>query len=57
MKTRPVGAKYYSVDGKTDMTKLTVAFCNFANAPKSDVRWRYNINTENNTGAGMLRMK
>ena len=22
-------------DGKTDMTKLTVAFCNFANAPKN----------------------
>jgi len=57
MKTRPVGAKYYNADGKTDMTKLTVAFCNFAKAPKSDLRWRHNINTENNTGAGMLRMK
>jgi hypothetical protein len=28
-------------DGRTDMTKLTVAFCNFANAPKS--RGNYSI--------------
>jgi len=57
MKTRPLGAKYYHADGQTYMTKLTVVFRNFANAPKSDVRWRHNINRENNTGAGFLRMK
>jgi hypothetical protein len=57
MKTRPVGAKYYRADGQTDMTKLTVAFCNFANEPKNDVRWRHNINTENNKDAVLLRKK
>jgi len=30
----PVGAKSFHVDRQTDMTKLTVAFCNFANVPK-----------------------
>jgi len=37
MKIRPVGAELYHVerraDGRTDMTKLIVAFRNFANAP------------------------
>jgi hypothetical protein len=32
MKIRPVGAFY----AETDMTKLTVAFRNFANAPKNE---------------------
>jgi len=31
MKIRPVGVEW---DGRTDMTKLMVAFRNFANAPK-----------------------
>ena len=35
MKIRPVGAELLHVDGKTDTTKLTVAFRNFANAPKN----------------------
>ena len=30
----PVGADLLHVDGQTDMTKLIVAFRNFANAPK-----------------------
>jgi hypothetical protein len=34
MKIRPVGADLLHADGLTDMTKLTVAFRNFANAPK-----------------------
>jgi hypothetical protein len=37
MKIRPVGASLFQTDGRTDnadMTKLTVAFRNFANAPK-----------------------
>jgi hypothetical protein len=33
MKIRPVGAKLSRKDRRTDMTKLTVAFRNFANAP------------------------
>jgi hypothetical protein len=40
MKLRPVGAEMFHVDrrmdGRTDMTKLIVAFRNFANAPKND---------------------
>ena len=34
MKINPVGAELFHADGRTDMTKLIVAFCNFANAPK-----------------------
>jgi len=45
MKIRPLGAELFhadrrtnsdgrTVDGQIDMTKLTVAFRNFANAPK-----------------------
>jgi hypothetical protein len=43
MKIRPVGAELFQAGGRadgqteTDMTKLTVAFRNFANAPKN---WR-----------------
>jgi len=32
MKIRPVGAELFHAYGRTDMTKLTVAFHNFANA-------------------------
>ena len=34
MKIRPVGAELFHADRQTDMTKLIVAFRNFANAPK-----------------------
>jgi hypothetical protein len=34
MKIRPAGAEMFHADGRTDMTKLTVAFRNLANAPK-----------------------
>jgi hypothetical protein len=30
-----MGAELFHEDGQTDMTKLTVAFRNFANAPKT----------------------
>jgi len=33
MKIRRVGADVFHADGRTDMTKVIVAFCNFANAP------------------------
>jgi hypothetical protein len=36
MKIRPVGAELFHVDRRTDMTKLTVVFRNFANAPKNN---------------------
>ena len=35
MKIRPVGAELFHADRRTGMTKLTVAFRNFANAPKT----------------------
>jgi hypothetical protein len=35
MKIRPVGAEFFHSDGQTDITKLIVAFRNFANAPKN----------------------
>jgi hypothetical protein len=35
MKIRPVGAELFHANGRTDMTKLTVASRNFANAPKN----------------------
>jgi len=34
MKIRPVGAELFHADGPSGMMKLTVAFSNFANAPK-----------------------
>ena len=34
MKIRPVGAELFHTDGRTDMTKLIVAFRNFTNEPK-----------------------
>ena len=34
VKIRPVGAELFRADRQTDMTKLTVAFGNFVNAPK-----------------------
>jgi len=38
MKIRPVGAELSHADGRTDMTKLIVAFRDFANAPKI-IKW------------------
>jgi hypothetical protein len=35
IKIRPVGAELFLADGQTDMTKLIVAFRNFANAHKT----------------------
>ena len=32
-----MGAELFHVDGRTDMTKLIVAFRNFANAPNKTV--------------------
>ena len=37
MKIRPVRAELFHADGQTDMTKLTVAFRNFAKGCKT--RW------------------
>ena len=43
VKIRPVGAELFHADlqteGQMDMTKLTVAFRNFANAPKIGLKY------------------
>jgi hypothetical protein len=36
MKICPVGAELFHADRRTDMTKLIVAFRNFANVPKNE---------------------
>jgi hypothetical protein len=43
MKIRSVGAELFHADRRTDMTKLIVAFRNFANAPKTVRPTFYNI--------------
>jgi hypothetical protein len=35
MKIRPLGDELFHADGRTDVTKLVVAFRSFVNAPKS----------------------
>jgi hypothetical protein len=40
IKIRPVKGELFHADGQTDLTKLIVAFHNFANAPKT---WRFYI--------------
>jgi len=37
MKIRPVEAEFLHSEGRTDATKLIVAFRNFANAPKNNL--------------------
>ena len=43
MKIRPEGAELFhadgETDGRTDMTKLIVAYHNFANAPKTPLQF------------------
>jgi hypothetical protein len=41
VKIRPVGAELVHADGRTDTTKLIVAFRNFANAPTTMVKFSY----------------
>jgi hypothetical protein len=38
MKLRPIGAEFFHADGRTDMTKLKVAFRNFATRLKKKKR-------------------
>jgi len=45
MKIGPVGAEFFHADVQTDrhtdMTKLIVAFRNFANAPENTTSWAH----------------
>jgi hypothetical protein len=53
MKICPVGAGFFHTDGRTvrqtDMTKLIVAFLNFANAPTNNLRDNYHISFDTDT--------
>ena len=40
MTIRPVEATFFHADGQTDMTKLMVAFHNFANMPKNQLEYK-----------------
>jgi len=40
MKTNLVGVELFHTEGRTDMTKLKVAFLNFVNAPKMETQER-----------------
>jgi hypothetical protein len=42
---RPVGAELFHADGQTDMTKLVVAFRNFANAPNRQCTYNEHCGT------------
>jgi hypothetical protein len=44
MTIRAVGGELFHTDGQTDMSKLTIAFRNFANAPKKEQKTSNNIN-------------
>jgi len=45
MKIRPVGDKLFHDDELGDTTKLTVAFCDLANAPANQLLLLWNLNT------------
>jgi len=50
MKIRPVEVGLFSVDRRTEMTNIIVAFRNFANAPKmTDKSW---LRTQNHKSDG-----
>ena len=49
MKIRPVGAEFFHVDGRADMTKLIVVFHNFANGPKNQRRRIFTLDCSQKT--------
>jgi len=50
MHIHPVGAELFHAGLQTDMTKLIVAFRNFANAPKNDTKCNRNKTTLETSG-------
>jgi len=40
-KIHPVGGEVFHADGRTDMTKPRVTFCNFVNTPKTGIQQIY----------------
>jgi len=45
MNIRPMGAKLFHANGRTDKTKLTNAFRNSANAPENETQNRHKVFT------------
>jgi hypothetical protein len=45
IRSRPLGAEIFNADRQTGMTKLRVAFCNFANAPNVILHFKIKNNT------------
>ena len=50
VKIRPVGTELFHADGETDMTNLTVAILNSANAPKNRILITNRSNRDSNPG-------
>jgi hypothetical protein len=61
IKIRPVGAELFhadgQTDGQTDMTKIMVAFSNFANAPKDRLSLEISISLSYSEGRVRMREK
>jgi hypothetical protein len=47
MNIRPMEAKLFHANGRTDMTKLTVALHKFANSPKNHENFNQDSNLAN----------
>jgi len=47
MEIRSVRAEMFNADRKTDMMKLTAAFCNFVNTPKKCIHQTVTIDAQN----------
>ena len=47
MKIRLLAVELFHADGRTDMTKLIVAFCNFVIAPKKNCIFFGDVMTQN----------
>ena len=54
MKIRSVGAELFPADRRTDMTKVIVAFRNFANAPKNSTSTLTQLRSGRRTELGSI---
>jgi hypothetical protein len=57
MKICPVGTELFHADERTDMTKLTVAFHNFEDAPKNSGLYRMYLRQIQNVNNLRVRSK
>jgi hypothetical protein len=54
IKIRPVVAELFHADGKTDMTKLTVAFRNYANSPEISIFFVRSVKRKQTPSVGRM---